>query len=149
VEWIRDDPIGTVKEVHLFQTARPPDYFPNVADQQQALQRIYERIPVPPEVKWDLWPGPAPERPYHPMYLPRKWRLGSISAREFWAIADRIISIWSCGLSNSGCRKPSRRKPTLSGIQERFGKRSRTAPWSRHLPGEWQAAGTGAHVALL
>ena len=74
VEWIRDGAIGSVKEVHLFQTARPPDYFPSVADQQQALQRIHERIPVPPEVKWDLWLGPAPERPYHPMYLPRKWR---------------------------------------------------------------------------
>jgi hypothetical protein len=47
--------------------------FPGATEQQQALQRIHERISVPPEVKWDLWLGPAPERPYHPIYLP-SWR---------------------------------------------------------------------------
>jgi predicted dehydrogenase len=29
---------------------------------------------VPETLDWDLWLGPAPERPYHPAYVPFKWR---------------------------------------------------------------------------
>jgi predicted dehydrogenase len=29
---------------------------------------------VPEGLDWDLWLGPAPERPYHPAYVPFKWR---------------------------------------------------------------------------
>jgi predicted dehydrogenase len=29
---------------------------------------------VPSTLDWDLWLGPAPEREYHPAYLPFKWR---------------------------------------------------------------------------
>ncbi len=37
-------------------------------------QRPKDRPPVPPDLAWDLWLGPAPERPYHPEYLPARWR---------------------------------------------------------------------------
>lgn len=30
--------------------------------------------PVPDGLDWDLWLGPAPERPYHPEYCPWTWR---------------------------------------------------------------------------
>ncbi len=30
--------------------------------------------PVPEGLHWDLWIGPAPMRPYHPDYVPQKWR---------------------------------------------------------------------------
>lgn len=30
--------------------------------------------PVPETLDWDLWLGPAQERPYHPCYHPRAWR---------------------------------------------------------------------------
>jgi predicted dehydrogenase len=34
-----------------------------------------EKLPaVPKHLKWDLWLGPAPERPYHPAYHPINWR---------------------------------------------------------------------------
>ena len=39
-----------------------------------ARARLSEKVPLPSEVKWDLWLAGAPERPYHPMYLPRMWR---------------------------------------------------------------------------
>jgi predicted dehydrogenase len=29
---------------------------------------------VPEGLHWDLWLGPAPARPYHPAYVPAKWR---------------------------------------------------------------------------
>jgi predicted dehydrogenase len=36
--------------------------------------RPKETPPVPEWLSWDLWLGPAPERPYHPTYLPGNWR---------------------------------------------------------------------------
>lgn len=30
--------------------------------------------PVPETLDWDLWLGPAPWRPYHPVYVPSNWR---------------------------------------------------------------------------
>ena len=30
--------------------------------------------PVPAGLDWDVWLGPAPERPYHEAYVPFKWR---------------------------------------------------------------------------
>jgi hypothetical protein len=64
-EWIWDGAIGDVREVHAF-TNRP--VWP------QALQRPKDKPAVPPSLDWDLWLGPAPERPYHPAYHPWKWR---------------------------------------------------------------------------
>ena len=29
---------------------------------------------MPETLDWDLWLGPAPQRPYHPAYLPFRWR---------------------------------------------------------------------------
>ncbi|MBK9140655.1 MAG: Gfo/Idh/MocA family oxidoreductase [Verrucomicrobia bacterium] len=66
VEMIRSGAIGVVREVHAFvgNSYRPRNY----------TVRPAERPPVPPTLDWDLWLGPAPERPYHPVYLPGKWR---------------------------------------------------------------------------
>lgn len=36
--------------------------------------RPQEQPPVPQGLHWDLWLGPAPERPYHPAYAPAGWR---------------------------------------------------------------------------
>jgi predicted dehydrogenase len=36
--------------------------------------RPTERMPVPKGLNWDLWLGPAPERPYHSAYCPWTWR---------------------------------------------------------------------------
>src|SRR5579862_950802 len=38
------------------------------------VTRPTDRPPVPPGLDWDLWLGPAEERPYSPEYLPEKWR---------------------------------------------------------------------------
>jgi predicted dehydrogenase len=65
VELVQSGAIGPVREVHTW-TDRP--IWP------QGIDRPAERPSVPSSVHWDLWLGPAPERPYHPAYHPFKWR---------------------------------------------------------------------------
>ncbi|GAG03763.1 unnamed protein product, partial [marine sediment metagenome] len=40
----------------------------------QGVDRPKETPDVPQTLDWDLWLGPAPERPYHSDYLPFAWR---------------------------------------------------------------------------
>jgi len=69
-EWIWDGAIGDVTEVHARCGAYPEIYCQiNKLDQVRK-----ERPPVPTELDWNLWQGPAPARPYHPAYVPRDWR---------------------------------------------------------------------------
>jgi predicted dehydrogenase len=89
-EMIWDGAIGPVREAHLW-TDRPSnglfnEYWP------QGVARPKETPPVPDTLDWDLWLGPAPQRPYHPAYLPFKWRgwwdfgtgaLGDIGCHSF------------------------------------------------------------------
>ena len=65
VEWVADGAIGPVREVHCW-TNRP--IWP------QGIDRPEDTPKVPKTLDWDLWLGPAPVRPYHPAYLPFKWR---------------------------------------------------------------------------
>jgi predicted dehydrogenase len=64
-EWIWDGAIGPVREVHSW-TNRPV--------WAQGIDRPKETPPVPEGFDWDLWLGPAPERPYNPAYHPFAWR---------------------------------------------------------------------------
>jgi predicted dehydrogenase len=64
--------LGPIREAHVW-TDRPSqglfnEYWP------QGVPRPKDTPPVPETLDWDLWLGPAPERPYHPAYLPFKWR---------------------------------------------------------------------------
>ncbi|MCB1236626.1 MAG: Gfo/Idh/MocA family oxidoreductase, partial [Verrucomicrobiae bacterium] len=65
VELIRAGVLGDVREIHVW-TDRP--IWP------QGLDRPAEKQDVPHGLDWDLWLGPAPERPYHSSYLPFNWR---------------------------------------------------------------------------
>ncbi|MGC8863471.1 MAG: Gfo/Idh/MocA family protein [Armatimonadota bacterium] len=65
VEVIRSGAIGQVYEVNVWSN-RP--IWP------QGIDRPTEKPPVPEGLHWDVWLGPAPERPYHPCYQPFKWR---------------------------------------------------------------------------
>jgi len=38
------------------------------------IERPTGNFKTPKTLDWDLWLGPAMERPYHPMYAPRRWR---------------------------------------------------------------------------
>lgn len=64
--------IGPVREAHVW-TDRPSnglfgEYWP------QGVDRPKETPQPPSALDWDLWLGPAPERPYNPIYAPFRWR---------------------------------------------------------------------------
>ena len=60
---IKAGTIGQVREAHCWcDQSWPP------GDRPKATP------PVPKHLKWDLWLGPAPVRPYHPCYHPQGWR---------------------------------------------------------------------------
>ena len=75
VEWIRDGAIGHVRELHAWAHSwalinndynADRTYFPGAMPTGTP--------PVPETLDWDLWLGPAAQRPYHPAYLPGSWR---------------------------------------------------------------------------
>jgi len=65
-EWIWDGAIGNVHTIHAACGA--------INTGMDQLPRLKEEHPVPPALDWDLWLGPAQFRPYHPVYLPGRWR---------------------------------------------------------------------------
>lgn len=87
-ETIWSGAIGTVREIHGGSNRTPPI-------SPRGIARPKETPPVPKELDWDLWLGPAPERPYHPCYHPFAWRgwwdfgtgcLGDIGCHQFSAV---------------------------------------------------------------
>ena len=64
-EWIWDGAIGEIRDVYAWT---PHPVWP------QGIGRPTETPSVPETMLWDLWLGPAPNRPYHPAYAPQKWR---------------------------------------------------------------------------
>ncbi|MBN2473148.1 MAG: Gfo/Idh/MocA family oxidoreductase [Pirellulales bacterium] len=67
VEVLRSGVLGPVREMHVW-TDRAQGWWP------QGVDRPKETPPIPDELQWDLWLGPALERPYHPAYVPFNWR---------------------------------------------------------------------------
>src|SRR5579863_1183438 len=64
-EWIWDGAIGPVREVSNW-SSRP--------FWAQGIERPKEVQAVPEGLDWDLWLGPAPDRPFNHAYLPFVWR---------------------------------------------------------------------------
>jgi len=62
VELIRAGAIGPVREFHAW-----------LPGGRGAGDRPKDTPPVPEGLHWDVWLGPAPERPYHPCYVPHDW----------------------------------------------------------------------------
>jgi predicted dehydrogenase len=64
VEAIQSGVIGPVRQVHVWVAK----IWSGGGDRPNETQ------PVPPTLDWDLWLGPAPERPHHSTYYPANWR---------------------------------------------------------------------------
>jgi predicted dehydrogenase len=67
VEVIRSGAIGPVHTVHVW-TDRPGKYWKQGLDTPTAVET------PPSTLDWNLWLGPAAERPYHKVYVPHDWR---------------------------------------------------------------------------
>ncbi|WP_145357249.1 Gfo/Idh/MocA family protein [Alienimonas californiensis] len=63
VELVRAGAIGPIEEVHVW-----------VGKGWGGGTRPTDTPPTPEGLDWDLWLGPAPQRSYHPTYLPANWR---------------------------------------------------------------------------
>lgn len=104
VELIQTGTIGPVREVHVWvsrawgwQSAAEAQAHGDIVN---VLDRPRDPVPVPAGFHWDLWLGPAPERPYHSIYFPgpkwyRWWDFGSGTMSDlgshwidlpFWAL---------------------------------------------------------------
>jgi len=104
VEIIQSGAIGPVTEVHVWVSRAWG--WQSQADAQRhkdivfATERPKESMPVPKGLHWDLWLGPAPERPFNTVYYPgpkwyRWWDFGNGTMSDlgshyndlpFWAL---------------------------------------------------------------
>jgi predicted dehydrogenase len=78
IELLRAGTIGPVREVDVWTMAA-----------EGGGNRPQEILPAPATLNWDLWLGPAPERPYHSCYLPRQWHF-------WWDFGGGVIGNVGC-----------------------------------------------------
>lgn len=78
VELVKAGAIGKIKEVHSWVGGSRGMPSTNIATP-----------PVPAHLKWDLWLGPAAERPYSPDLCPYKWRF-------WWDFGTGEAGNWGC-----------------------------------------------------
>jgi predicted dehydrogenase len=89
IELIQSGAIGPIQEVHVW-TNRPFKYWKQAPD---IVGRPTEMPPVPKHVHWDLFLGPAAERPYHPVYHPHDWR-------GWWDFGTGALGDMACHTAN-------------------------------------------------
>jgi predicted dehydrogenase len=82
VEWIRDGAIGDIREVHSWSNHQG-------RRQNTPTERPTDTPPIPKGLDWDLWLGPRPKRPYHPVYHPAFWR-------AWWDFGNSTIGDMAC-----------------------------------------------------
>jgi predicted dehydrogenase len=88
VEIVRAGAIGEVKEVHVW-TNRPFKYWKQAPD----LVARPRPDPIPAHVHWDLFLGPAAERPYTHVYHPHDWR-------GWWDFGTGSLGDMACHTTN-------------------------------------------------
>lgn len=105
VELIQTGAIGPVREAHVW-VGRVWGWQPTAEDAKKYGDIVFSNerpegsSPVPAGLDWDLWLGPAPERPFHEVYFPgpkwyRWWDFGNGTMSDlgshwndlpFWAL---------------------------------------------------------------
>lgn len=134
-EFVMDGAVGQVREAHIW-TDRPAkglfaEYWP------QGVDRPKDTPTVPATLDWNLWLGPAPERTYHPAYLPSKWRgwwdfgtgaLGDIACHFFDPVFRALKLGAPISVEASTTRVNKETYPVGSMITYHFPKRGDMAP---------------------
>ena len=117
VELVQSGAIGAVREAHVW-VGRAWGWHPTAEECKKAndIVCVKERPeganPIPDGLNWDLWLGPAPERPFNEVYFPgpkwyRWWDFGNGTMSDlgshwidlpFWALKlDRPLTIEAAG----------------------------------------------------
>ncbi|MCC7002259.1 MAG: Gfo/Idh/MocA family oxidoreductase [Gemmatimonadaceae bacterium] len=130
-EWVEAGLIGTVSRV---------EYWTNRPIWPQAINRPSDAHNVPPTLDWNLWLGPAEERPYHPRYAPFNWR-------GWWdfgtgAMGDMACHIMDAAYWTFGLKYPSRITPESTVLF------AETAPAMQRITYEFPAMGNRPGVTL-
>jgi len=114
LELIRNGAIGKVGEVHVWNSG-------GGADRKQPPKGGQ---PIPKELKWDLWLGPAAERSYDPQWMKRNlWRDFGTCQLGNWAshtanlgfMALKVHELW-LGEAGGRAKRRLRVEATSSGI---------------------------------
>lgn len=98
VEVVQAGAIGPVTEAHVW-TNRP------IWPQAPKLTKRPDTKPVPKHVHWDVWLGPAAERPYADGYHPFAWR-------GFWDFGTGALGDMACHTANMAFRALKLAYPT-------------------------------------
>jgi predicted dehydrogenase len=116
VELVQTGAIGSVTEAHVWVGRAWGWQGSQAAKRHGDIVSVTERpagaSPIPPGLHWDLWLGPAPERPFHEVYFPgpkwyRWWDFGGGTMSDlgshwndlpFWALKlDHPLTIEASG----------------------------------------------------
>jgi predicted dehydrogenase len=82
VELVWSGAIGEVREVLVWCDK-------TVSSLSRDTERPTDMPPVPKNVHWDLWLGPAPARPFHSAYHPKNWR-------RWWDFGEGTLGDMAC-----------------------------------------------------
>ena len=123
VELIQSGAIGAVREAHVWVGRAWGLQSKEESEQHKDIvfitDRPQETMPVPEYLEWDLWLGPAPERPFHQRLLP--WtRLVSLVGFWQWHHVRSWQSLERSPVLGTTARRPAqhsrRRRSTSSRI---------------------------------
>jgi len=131
-EWVEAGVIGKVKRV---------EYWTNRPIWPQGVNRPTDAHNAPDTFDWNLWLGPAAERPYHPRYAPFNWR-------GWWdfgtgAMGDMACHIMDAAYWTLGLKYPSRISPESTPLF------TETAPTAERIEYEFPAIGDRDAVTLV
>jgi predicted dehydrogenase len=131
-EWVEGGLIGEVRHI---------DYWTNRPIWPQAINRQSVAHNVPATLDWNLWLGPAAERPYNPAYAPFNWR-------GWWDFGTGAMGDMACHIMDAaywvfGLKYPSRVIPESTALF------SETAPAQERITYEFPAAGGRAPLTLV
>ncbi len=131
VELVQSGAIGSVREVHIW-----------VSRAWGSGKRPTETPPVPAMLHWDLWLGPAPQRPYHPDYI-----TGHPKWYQYWDFGGGTMSDLGAHYNDLAFWALKLRHPLTI---EAFGPppSPETAPASMHVTYEYEARGDMPPVKL-
>jgi predicted dehydrogenase len=162
VELVQSGAIGAVTEAHVW-VERAWGLHASEAEAKAAGDAVFvqnrpaDSSPIPAGLNWDLWLGPAPERPFNEVYLPgpkwyRWWDFGNGTMSDlgshwvdlpFWALKlDHPLTIEA-----SGPAPHPEIAPASMQVTYRYGQRGELSPvqltWYQgsHKPKIWKESG--------